>query len=240
MTGVIFKVNYNNAGETNLMGRITTCCFFVSNNIIVACHHTFNKNIFVIDKGYNWSHYFVLINDMVIDLMDVRLFEYPDIDTTFIMFKNKSFDIIPSVLSDSEMLPGTLVHNEGFYIHQPPALNIVWEKGKLVIHKYSLDNIRKEYKGYTKEYQIMNFEIPNPQGIQLKNAKCLFLSYGGTPAGTIGAPLITKKTNEIAGMISGGIRLNATEVSEFSAISSMEIIKAMKKIGLVKKPWWKF
>ena len=237
MTGAILKLQYKKAGQSDLSGKIIGCFFFVSKNTIATCHHVLNKNSLLPEKSFNFCVHYLLMDGEIIVLTNEMLSEFPEIDVTFVHLKKPYNVSIPSFSKTFTPL-NLLVRNEAYNTATTSFIDIGWNNDIPMVNSVNLESIKIEQNGYISDRTEENWEKANPQGIQLRNAKCVVTNYGGK-AGSSGSALFSSKTNELIGMIWGGEKRGSNAVKQFYAISSIEIADRMKKIGLTKL-FWKF
>lgn len=238
MTGAIFKVQYRTPGDKAMQGQVIGCFFFVTKNVVVTCHHVLNHKNFHAVKPYNHAQYFLLFGEHNIEIFKEQLIEYPDFDLTFIQLKDKA-NIAVHRMSVDLIQSGEEVHSQAYNAVIPPSTYLTWHHERLILHKYNAEKNLINYSGEVQFRVTMTEEnTPNKQGIKHKNTKALVLSYGGKN-GASGSAVILNDSKKIIGMINGGELINASTVKEFVAVSSLAIIEAMKKTGILK-PWWKF
>jgi hypothetical protein len=243
MTGIIFRVSYDKQGQKNYECENMVCCFFVTKEIIATNYIGFNKKNFVTKKPFKFTDFFIIIDDYVINLSDEELFEFPDKSLTLIKLK-RPYDAEIHKLSEEFDQSDVLVSNDSFKPGLNPFPQLVFRNNKIVILSDSLDKFHVEKKGYVIDVRTITIDTDNipddPTGKQIiprfKDAKSLILSFGGVLNGMHGSPVFNVTTNEIIGMLYWGKEdVPNKRIVDFWALSSVEIIKCLKKAGLKEK-----
>lgn len=241
MTGAILELRYKHAGDRALNARITGCFFFVTENTIATSHHLLNTKNMGAKPPYKHARFFLLFDNTHAELTgEEKFYEFPDSDITLIQFK-ESFKAEPVKLSYRIPERETPVQNES-YVNTPPIrLNFKWENGKIVLEGYNITHMLREYSGEVTQRMLLDeTNVITTDEVKFKQAKAFGLSYGAEK-GVSGAALFLTGTNKVAGIIAGGEtdKKDSHHLKRVFAISSLEIMLAMKKSGLLPQ-WWKF
>jgi hypothetical protein len=241
MTGVIVKVSYNKIGDSKVDCMRMGCCFFLTDTTVATCNHIFKRQESVGQKQYKFIEYYVIIEDNAIPFITDDIFEYPDANINLIRLK-KSFDIVIPKVSNQYVKHGTLVYNETFIRTIRSHVDYYWDEEKLIVTSNNVNHTPEQKSGYVSGHILITQIITDPaKEHPYKNAKCFFTSYGGDVHESIGTAVFSSITNELVGMIILGTKKTfGDEVEGFYVISSVHFIAAMKKAGIIKKPWWKF
>ena len=166
---------------------------------------------------------------------------------TFIVLNN-SYDIEIPKLSKSSRHFGAQIYTEGFSnaLYQI-ELKLSWAGKKPGIISHNLDKLYVKNNGKAGKTYNVYFADSKLKGANEKDLmkgkplKVLFVTFDNKNESDVGSPVFNKKTNEFIGM---KIRVDKSadgKSDEYSVVSSVEFIKLMKKIGIIKKkPWYRF
>lgn len=227
MSFAILKLSYNHPGESSLTGGICGTGFFIDHSTAISAHHVLNIDTFTPNAGFRYCQVWILSrNGLIAPINQHLLKRHPEIDTTVVKFDKPQSRIKVYALADHRPGVGTEVYSIGHIGNMMPQVEAHWPEKSLKITEAKLDSVACDKTGYIKNILTLNV---NAQDVQLQNTTGYELSFG-SQVGMSGGPLINKETNEVIGLLSLGLPMDASIKTQTFAVSIGEVKKrALKK-----------
>ena len=218
MTYAIIKLSYNEIGENNIEGGICGASFFIENNTLLTAHHVFNSTQNIPNVGFkNCQYWLASRNGEIIELKDVIIQDYPEIDTTVIRFNNS---VTNNILITNRTLPnnGGRIYNQG-YIPNMPKIDAGWGKERLEIRSIDMSDSYSDGEGTIRE---INSSTITANDVNITNKTLITTSYPGR-VGMSGGPMLNEN-NEVVGLMSIGLPADVPQKDFLGAIWIDEIL----------------
>lgn len=222
MPFALIKLSYNEIGDSNIEGGICGTGFFVDNKIFITAHHIFNNKSKIPNVGFrNCQYWLVSKTGEIIEVKDVNIADYPEIDTTTITFNTCITDNIVEI---ERTLPnvGDEIYNQGFTTNMP-MINCGYNSYGLFLKSVDLSNNISDGNGTVRE---INNETIYYDDVKLKGKTLIITSYPGR-VGMSGGPMYNVK-NEVIGLMSIGFPPDIQQKNFLGAIWIDEILKITK------------
>ncbi|MBU0683185.1 MAG: trypsin-like serine protease [Candidatus Omnitrophota bacterium] len=225
----ILKLSYNKQGDTAFVGGICGTGFRLNDNTVITANHILNQENFKPNEGYNKCKYWLITQEgKSQSILKEDLISFPDIDTTFIMKRNKESNAtnikIPNIKETGE------IEASGHIAGLMPTMEVKWIGEELEISNVNLINCKAEGTGIYKYFRNKNITAAD---LKIQNSDILELSFGGVE-GMSGGPVFENQRQNIIGMMSGGFPPGLKIKTILFAVPLNEIIKRFNKIKAEK------
>ena len=222
MSFALIKLSYNEIGDNNIEGGICGTGFFINNKIFITAHHIFNNKAKIPNDGFvNCQYWLVSKIGEIIEVIDVIIDDYPEIDTTAIRFNSSITDNIAAI---ERILPnvGEEIYNQGFTTNMPKIECEYYSYG-LFLKSVDLSDSISDGKGTVRE---INKRTIHYNDVKMKDKTLIITSYPGR-VGMSGGPMYNFR-NEVVGLMSIGFPPDLQQKDYLGAIWIDEILKTIK------------
>jgi hypothetical protein len=220
----IFKLSYNNPGESNVVGGLCGTAFLISNKTFLTANHILNNNTMIPNSGYKYCQFWLLkrgTSKLIIPFKDVSIDFYPDIESTLIKLKKDISGIDKIEIENIDFNIGDEIYNIGFVGGSMPDIKIEWIKNELIIKDYFIkDGNKADGIGNILKSMIGSVKTND---INLDNIVFIQPSFSAIQ-GMSGGPLLKKKDNKLIGLMSFGLPADSVKKDTVYAVSINEII----------------
>jgi hypothetical protein len=224
---VIVKLSYNTPGDKTVVGGVCGTAFLIDSNTVLTAHHVINAQTMVPNSGYKHCQFWLLKrgkNKIIIPFENVSFEYFPNIETSKILLNSKidtkdQIKIKPVIIKI-----GKEVYSIGHVGGSMPQMDAEWIDYVLVIHDYWLrDGNKSDRAG--KIVRIFS-KTENAPDVKIDNI-CLIEPSFKAIHGMSGGPLLTKKGNNLIGLMSFGFPADSINKDTVFAISINEIVKSI-------------
>ena len=225
----IVKLSYNSPGETPVTGGICGSAFLINDTTAITAYHVLNKNIKP-NNGFKHCQFWLIkrTNKLIIPLNKEFFKYFPNIETTIIKLNYPLTKTNKIKLKKNNFNINDPVYNIGHVGGAMPIINAEWVNNILVIHDYSLSNVKSDSIGSIKT--IKNCTV-HTNDVNLNNIIVIQPSFKAIQ-GMSGGPLINKNSNKLVGLMSFGLPADSVRKDVVFAISVNEIIRKFDSINI--------
>jgi V8-like Glu-specific endopeptidase len=221
MTFALIKLSYNNIGEKNVKGGICGAGFFIDNETFVTAYHIFNSTNNFPNVGFrNCQYWLASRSGQIIEIKNVTIQNYPEIDTTVIRFNNRVTDNIVNIDRNTPIV-GDDIYNQG-YIPNMPQIDAGWRQNGLILRSINLNVSLSDANGSIRE--INNTTI-TAKDVNITNRTLITTSYPGR-VGMSGGPMFNEN-DDVIGLMSIGLPADVLQKDFLGAIWINEILNTI-------------
>lgn len=221
MTFALIKLSYNNIGENNVEGGICGAGFFIDSYTFLTAHHIFNSTVNIPNAGFrNCQYWLASRNGQIIEINNMTIHVYPEIDTTVIKFNNSVTDSFVNVERNRPNV-GEKIYNQG-YLTSMPQIDAGWGTNGLVIRSVNLNAVHSDADGTIRQ---VSEETIYANDVKLINRTLIITSYPGR-VGMSGGPMFNEN-NEVIGLMSLGLPPDIPQKDFLGAIWIDEILNTI-------------
>jgi hypothetical protein len=224
MAFAIFKLSYNEPGDSKLSGGICGTGFFVDPTTALTAHHVLNNDTFRPNPGFQHALLWIISRNGQIHCLERSYVElHPEIDTTVIRFEDPIRNVQIYDFATRGIVVGMLVRGIGHGGNVMPAVDAQWRGRELRITSVNLERTILDTDGHVK--RLLTLHV-NANDVKLQGVSGFELSFA-SQVGMSGGPVVDRDTGEVLGLLSLGLPPDSNVKTETFAVAKEEILKRL-------------